>query len=64
MPTQPKKRGPKPERVKIEGDWENAVGKALKKKRPKDGWPQSGSHDVKTDEKSHSKDENNEVGED
>ena len=30
---------PKPDRVKIDGDWENALGKALKKKRPKDGWP-------------------------
>lgn len=33
------KRGPKPKRVKIEGDWEAAVEKALRKKRPKDGWP-------------------------
>ncbi len=33
------KRGPKEDRVKIEGDWESAVGKALAKKRPKEGWP-------------------------
>jgi hypothetical protein len=33
------KTGPKPERVKIEGDWENAMSKALKKERPKAGWP-------------------------
>ena len=33
------KRGPKPERLKIDEDWEDAVKKALKKKRPKDGWP-------------------------
>ena len=33
------KRGPKPERIKIEGDWEDAVKKALEKKRPEDGWP-------------------------
>jgi hypothetical protein len=33
------KRGPKGERVKIKGDWETAVGKALKKERPKEGWP-------------------------
>jgi hypothetical protein len=33
-------RGPKPDRVKIEGDWEGAVGKALNKPRPKDGWPE------------------------
>ena len=35
----PAKRGPKEERVKIKGDWELAVGKALKKERPKEGWP-------------------------
>jgi hypothetical protein len=33
------KRGPHEERLKISGDWEHAVGKALKKKRPKRGWP-------------------------
>ena len=32
------KPGPKPETVKIEGDWEDAVGKALAKKRPVGGW--------------------------
>jgi hypothetical protein len=36
---QKKSRGPAPERVKINGDWEEAVGKALKKERPKEGWP-------------------------
>ena len=35
----PSKRGPKPETVKIEGDWETAIDKALAKKRPKEGWP-------------------------
>jgi len=35
-----KRAGPEPERVQIEGDWKKAVGKALKKKRPKDGWPE------------------------
>ncbi len=41
MAKTPKKRrtGPKPERFKIKGDWETAVGKALKKERPKEGWP-------------------------
>ncbi len=34
-----KRPGPDPERVKIEGDWEEAVGEALKKPRPEDGWP-------------------------
>jgi hypothetical protein len=33
------KRGPKPERVKLDEDWEEAVKKALKKKRPESGWP-------------------------
>lgn len=28
------KTGPEPERLKIEGNWEKAVGKALKAKKP------------------------------
>lgn len=35
-------RGPSPQTVKIEGDWEQAIDKALGKKRPKDGWPKPG----------------------
>jgi len=35
------KPGPKPETLKIEGNWKDAVDKALKKKRPKAGWPKS-----------------------
>lgn len=31
--------GPKPERVTIGEDWETAVGKALKKEKPAQGWP-------------------------
>lgn len=34
-----KKRGPKPDTLKIEGDWKKAVKGALKKKRPAEGWP-------------------------
>jgi len=34
-----KRTGPNPERVKIKDDWETAIGKALKKERPKGGWP-------------------------
>jgi hypothetical protein len=34
-----KKPGPDPDHLKLEGDWEDAVKKALEKKRPKDGWP-------------------------
>lgn len=36
------KTGPKPDTVVIEGDWKDAVGKALKKKRPPGGWPKDG----------------------
>lgn len=34
-----KKTGPKAERLKLKGDWQALVGKALAKKRPKKGWP-------------------------
>lgn len=34
-----RKSGPEPERVKIDKPWEDAVDDALKKKRPKEGWP-------------------------
>ncbi len=33
------KTGPKPETVKLQGDWRDMMGKALHKKRPKEGWP-------------------------
>jgi hypothetical protein len=34
------KPGPEPERLKLDADdWEKAVGKALKKPKPKAGWP-------------------------
>jgi hypothetical protein len=49
MTERKRKRGPEPERVKIDEDWEKAVERALTKKRPKDGWPTPDS-----DEKSHS----------
>lgn len=35
------KKGPEPERLKIQGDWTKAVDSALKVKRPKGGWPGS-----------------------
>lgn len=35
----PKKTGPKPDRIKIDKPWEDAVNDALKKPRPKAGWP-------------------------
>ncbi|HYL90628.1 MAG TPA: hypothetical protein VEU32_17905 [Burkholderiales bacterium] len=33
------KPGPEAERLKLRGDWQALVGKALSKKRPKKGWP-------------------------
>jgi len=33
------KRGPKPDRLKIDMDWEAAVSLAMKKKKPATGWP-------------------------
>jgi hypothetical protein len=35
-----KKPGPKPNHLQIDGNWENAVKKAVKKEKPKDGWPE------------------------
>jgi len=34
-----KQRGPEPEILKIQGDWRDAMKKALKKKAPKKNWP-------------------------
>jgi hypothetical protein len=31
--------GPKPVYLKIEGDWQEAVKKAIQKKKPAEGWP-------------------------
>lgn len=31
--------GPKPDVLKIEGDWKDAVKKSLQKKKPAQGWP-------------------------
>ena len=33
--------GPEPERLKIDGNWKDAIGRALKKERPEGGWPKS-----------------------
>jgi hypothetical protein len=32
-------RGPKPDILKIEGKWQEAVKKSLSKKKPPEGWP-------------------------
>jgi len=34
-----RRSGPDPGRVKIKRPWERAVGDALKKERPAEGWP-------------------------
>jgi hypothetical protein len=39
MKSEKAKTGPKPETVKLAGDWEKMVKKALEKKRPAGGWP-------------------------
>jgi hypothetical protein len=33
------KPGPKPQLLKIKGNWERAVTKSFKKKKPPGGWP-------------------------
>ncbi len=33
------KPGPEPDRLNIDGDWEDAMKKAIDKERPEDGWP-------------------------
>ncbi len=32
--------GPEPERLKIDGDWEDAVKKAMGRPKPAEGWPE------------------------
>ena len=39
MTKRKKQRGPKPGKVNIKGDWEDAVKKAIKKPKPEGGWP-------------------------
>lgn len=37
---EPQKRGPKPDHLQIdEENWEDAIKKAVSKKKPADGWP-------------------------
>lgn len=47
MPKKAKERkrpGPKAERLAIEGDWRDAVRKALEVDRPPGGWPKEGEN--------------------
>lgn len=37
-----KPSGPKPEVLKIEGNWKDAMRKLISKKRPVGGWPKLG----------------------
>jgi len=39
MATKPRTPGPEADRLKLAGDWKEAVAKALGKKRPEGGWP-------------------------
>jgi hypothetical protein len=39
IPSPKSPRGPKPDTLKIEGKWQDAVKKSLAKKKPADGWP-------------------------
>ena len=34
------KPGPKPDRLKIEGDWEEAAKRLVRKQKPPEGWPE------------------------
>jgi hypothetical protein len=37
----PEKRGPKPDLLKLVGDWGEAVKKTFAKKKPATGWPKA-----------------------
>jgi len=37
--SQRKSPGPKPDTLRIEGDWKKALKKSLGKKKPPEGWP-------------------------
>jgi len=32
------KKGPEPDRLVLDDTWQNAMGKAIKKEKPKEGW--------------------------
>jgi hypothetical protein len=32
-------RGPEPDRLKLNGNWQSAIKKSFQKKRPVNGWP-------------------------
>ncbi len=43
------KPGPKPKRLKLDGDWEKAAKRMLEKQRPPEGWPSPEDDDPKAD---------------
>jgi hypothetical protein len=43
-----KKTGPKPKRMKLEGDWQSAINSALRKEKPNEGWPKKGKDSRKS----------------
>jgi len=46
----PKKRGPKPNRLKLDNEnWENAAKRAIQKVKPKKGWPKKGKDKSKSE---------------
>ena len=43
MPKKPEaKHGPKPDVLKIDGDWQEAVRRSFQAKKPAGGWPKAG----------------------
>ena len=40
-----RKPGPEEDRLKIEGDWEDAMKQAMQKPRPEGGWPDDDEQD-------------------
>jgi hypothetical protein len=38
-PARQKKRGPEPEVLKLNGNWQDLIKKSFQKKRPANGWP-------------------------
>lgn len=59
MSKKAEKPGPKPDSVSIDGDWDDAINKALLKQRPQKGWPNP-EEMIKQSESDDSMDENEE----
>jgi len=36
-----KRPGPEPARLRIKGEWKQAIKKAMKKRKPREGWPKA-----------------------